>query len=146
VLGGCGLRGVGLAFWDGGGGRWLVLVGLCGFLGLVGFGLVVGVWVGFVGGLVWCWCLVLCFPYAAQAVAGQDFPSIFYIPRGEPQLAHVAELGKRQAKRMAEQLRDKLATNPSLEYQARGFVTRTKLERLAEMGILGIGTAPTTSS
>ena len=81
-------------------------------------------------------------PYAAQAVAGQDFRRFFIFQEGSPQLAHVAELGKRQAKRMAEQLRDKLATNPSLEYQARGFVTRTKLERLAEMGILGIGTAP----
>ncbi|MFZ0925364.1 MAG: nitroreductase family protein [Halobacteriota archaeon] len=79
-------------------------------------------------------------PYAAQAVAGQDFRRFFVFQEGSPQLAHVAELGKRQAKFMAQQLRDELAANPSLEDQARGFVTR--LEQLAEMGVPGIGTAP----
>ena len=79
-------------------------------------------------------------PYAAQAVAGQDFRRFFVFQEGNPELAHVAALGKRQAKRMAEQLRDDLAANPSLEDQAQGFLKR--LERLAEMGIPGIGTAP----
>ena len=37
-------------------------------------------------------------PYAAQAVAGQDFRRFFIFQEGSPQLAHVAELGKRQAK------------------------------------------------
>ena len=78
-------------------------------------------------------------PYAAQAVAGQDFRRFFVLQEGSPQLAHVAALGKRQVKRMAEQLRDDLAANPS-EDQAPGFVKR--LERLAEMGVPGIGTAP----
>ncbi|MGP8010979.1 MAG: nitroreductase family protein, partial [Halobacteriota archaeon] len=78
-------------------------------------------------------------PYAAQAVAGQDFRRFFVFQEGSPQLAHVAALGKRQVKRMAEQLRDDLAANPS-EHQAAGFVKR--LERLAEMGVPGIGTAP----
>jgi nitroreductase len=79
-------------------------------------------------------------PYAAQAVAGTDFRRFFVLQKGSPQLAHVAALGKRQAKRMAEQLRDQLAADPSLEDQAKGFVTR--LQRLAAMGVPGIGTAP----
>jgi nitroreductase len=41
---------------------------------------------------------------------------------------------------MAGQLRDEVAANPSLGDQAQGFVKR--LEQLAEMGVLGIGTAP----
>ena len=79
-------------------------------------------------------------PYAAQAVAGQDFRRFFVLQEGTPKLAHVAALGKRQAKRMAEQLRDELAANPSLEDQAKGFVKR--LEQLAERGVPGIGSAP----
>ena len=38
-------------------------------------------------------------PYAAQAVAGQDFRRFFVFQAGSPQLAHVAALGKRQVKR-----------------------------------------------
>jgi len=79
-------------------------------------------------------------PYAAQAVAGQDFRRFFVFREGSPQLAHVAALGKRQVKRMAEQLRDERAANSSLKDPAQGFVKR--LERLAEMGVPGIGTAP----
>jgi len=79
-------------------------------------------------------------PYAAQAVAGQDFRRFFVLQKASPQLAHVAALAKRHAKRLAEQLRDQLAANPSLEDQARGFVKR--LEQLAETGVPGIGTAP----
>jgi len=79
-------------------------------------------------------------PYAAQAVAGQDFRRFFVLQEGTPKLAHVAALGKRQAKRMAEQLRDELAANPSLEDQAKGFVKR--LDQLAERGVPGIGSAP----
>ena len=60
-------------------------------------------------------------PYAAQAVAGQDFRRFFVFQEGSTQLAHVAALAKRQAKRMAEQLRVKLAANSSLPDQARGF-------------------------
>ena len=79
-------------------------------------------------------------PYAAQAVAGQDFRRFFVLQEGTSKLAHVAALGKRQAKRMAEQLRDELAANPSLEDKAKGFLKR--LEQLAEMGVPGIGSAP----
>jgi nitroreductase len=79
-------------------------------------------------------------PYAAQAVAGQDFRRFFVFQEGTPKLAHVAALGKRQAKRMAEQLRDEMAANPSLEDQAKGFVKR--LDQLAEWGVPGIGSAP----
>jgi nitroreductase len=79
-------------------------------------------------------------PYAAQAVAGQDFRRFFVFQGGSPQLAHVAALGKRQVQRMAEQLSDELAANPSSQDQGQGFVKR--LERLAEVGIPGIGTAP----
>jgi nitroreductase len=79
-------------------------------------------------------------PYAAQAVAGQDFRRFFVLQEETPKLALVAALGRRQAKRMAEQLRDELAANPSLEDQAKGFVKR--LEQLAERGVPGIGSAP----
>jgi Nitroreductase family len=61
--------------------------------------------------------------YAAQAVAGQDFRRFFVFQAGSPQLAHVAALGKRHVKRMAEQLRNDVAANPS-EDQAPGFVKR----------------------
>jgi len=61
-------------------------------------------------------------PYAAQAVAGKDFRRFFVLQEETPKLALVAALGRRQAKRMAEQLRDELAANPSLEDQAKGFV------------------------
>jgi hypothetical protein len=83
-------------------------------------------------------------PYAAQAVAGQDFRRFFVFQEGSTQLVHVAALAKRQAKRMAEQLRVELTANSSLPDQARGFLQR--LERLAETGVPGIGTPPTTSS
>jgi nitroreductase len=79
-------------------------------------------------------------PYAAQAVAGQDFRRFFVFQEGSPQLAHVAALGKRQAKHMAEHMRDEREANRSLEDQPPGFVKR--LERLAEVGVPGIGTAP----
>ena len=79
-------------------------------------------------------------PYAAQAVVGQDFRRFFVFREDSPQLVQVAAIGKRQVKRMAEQLSDELAANPSLGDEAQGFVKR--LERLAEMGVPGIGTAP----
>lgn len=79
-------------------------------------------------------------PYAAQAVAGQDFRQFFVFEKEQPQLARVAALAKRQVKRMAEHLRDEVAANPLLEGQARGFIAR--LEQLAETGVPGIGTAP----
>jgi nitroreductase len=79
-------------------------------------------------------------PYAAQAVAGQDFRRFFVFQEGSTQLVHVAALAKRLAKRMAEQLRVELTANSSLPDQARGFLQR--LERLAETGVPGIGTAP----
>jgi len=79
-------------------------------------------------------------PYAAQAVAGRDFRRFFVLPQGSHQLARVATVAKREARRMAKQLRGELAADPSIEDKAAGFIKR--LERLAEAGIPGIGTAP----
>jgi nitroreductase len=79
-------------------------------------------------------------PYAAQAVSGQDFRQFFIFQKGGPQLALVAELGRRHVKRMAEQLRGELAATPSLQEKGTGFVKR--LEQLEKIGVPGIGTAP----
>jgi len=80
-------------------------------------------------------------PYPGLRVAGDVyFRRFVVIEKGTPQLAKVAEIAKRQVKSMAEQLKRELPADPSLQRQGQEFVRR--LERLAQIGVPGIGTAP----
>ena len=80
-------------------------------------------------------------PYAGQAVAGEVYFRRFVVfKKDSQQIAKVNEIAKRQVKSMAEQLSRELPANLSLKNQGQEFVKR--LERFAEEGVPGIGTAP----
>jgi len=80
-------------------------------------------------------------PYAGQAVAGEVyFRRFVVIKKGSKQIAKVAEIAKQQVKSMAEQLNKELRSNLSSKKHGQEFVKR--LERLAQIGVPGIGTAP----
>ncbi|HYC19675.1 MAG TPA: nitroreductase family protein [Candidatus Bathyarchaeia archaeon] len=80
-------------------------------------------------------------PYPGLRVAGDVyFRRFVVIEKGSLQLAKVAEIAKRQVKARAEQLKRQLSADPALRHQGQGFVRR--LERLAQIGVPGIGTAP----
>ena len=80
-------------------------------------------------------------PYPGLRVAGDVyFRRFVVIEKGSAQLTKIAEIAKRQVKFMAEQLKRELPADPSLQRQGQEFVRR--LERLAQIGVPGIGTAP----
>jgi nitroreductase len=80
-------------------------------------------------------------PYAGQAVAGEVyFRRFVVVKKDSQQMTKVAEIAKQQVKSMAEQLSKELQANLFLKNQGQEFVKR--LERFAEIGVPGIGTAP----
>jgi nitroreductase len=80
-------------------------------------------------------------PYPGLRVAGDVyFRRFVVIEKDSPQIATVAEIATRQVKSRAEQLKKELQAHPSLQSQGQEFVKR--LERLAKIGVPGIGTAP----